>query len=173
MGNVFSDKKAERAKRAERAEQERVKRDIRELQNEMEIRSRAHNMCAEYYGKWKSILFVLLLLVGGLSAGHKFLGWKIPPADDPTSIAIFALGVAATVAAFVIQQCHSRTADAHEKHHKAQMNCQSIADRARSASDSSESSSSLRKRHDALLKDKGNSSEISYEQWAYDRASKK
>lgn len=167
MGGIFSDN------RAERAEQARVKKEIRELQNEMEIRSRAYNLCAEYYRKWKSILFVLLLLVGGLSAGHKALGWKMPQADDLKStitfIVIFALGVAV----FVIQQCYRRMADAHEKHYKAEKNCQSIADRARSASDSSESSSSLRTRYDVLLKDKGNSSEIRYEQWAYDRASKK
>ena len=170
MGGILSDK---RAQRAERAAQEKVKNDIRGLQNEMETCSRAYNLCAEHYGKWKFILFVLLLLVGGLSAGHKALGWKMPQADDPKStitfIVIFALGGAV----FVIQQCYSRMSDAHEKHYKAEKNCQSIADRARYASDSNESSSSLRMRYDALLKDKGNSSDIRYEQWAYDEASKK
>ena len=82
---------------------------------------------------------------------------------------IFALGVAA----FVIKQCYSWVADTHGKHYKAEIKCQSIVDRARSTSDSSESSSSLRARYDALLKAKGKSSEIRYEQWAYDRASKK
>ena len=176
MGGILSNKRAkqERAEQ-ERAEQERVKKlkkDIHGLQKEMEICSRAYNLSAEYYGMWKSILFVLLLLVGGLSAGYKVLGWKMPQADDPKStitfIVIFALGVAG----FVIQQCYSSMTDAHEKHYKAERSCQSIADRARSAYDSSESSSFLRTRYDALLKDKGNSSEVRYEQWAYDRASK-
>lgn len=172
MGNFLSNEEKEREER-ERKEQERVKKDIRGLQNEMEVHSRAHNMCAEYYGSWKAILFVLLLVVGGLSAGYKAFGWKMPQADDPNSritvIAIVALGVAA----FVIQQCYSSVADAHKKHYKAEINCQSIADRARSASDSNDSSSSLRNRYDGLLKDKGNSSEIRYEQWAYDKASNK
>ena len=164
MGGIFSN---------EQKEQEKVKEDIRVLQNEMELRSRAYYLCAEYYGNWKSILFVLLLLVGGLLAGFKAFGWKMPQADDPKSMITFIVMFALGVAAFVIQQCHSQVADAHQKHYKAEKNCQSIADRARSASDSSESSSSLRMIYDALLKDKGSSSEIRCEQWAYDRASKK
>ena len=97
----------------------------------------------------------------------------MPQADDPKSTIPFIVFLALAVAAFVIQQCYSRMADTHKKHYKAEINCQSIADRARSASDSNESSSSLRTRYDALLKDKGSSSEIRCESWAYARASRK
>ena len=158
----------ERAER-ERAEQKKVKKDIVGLKNEMEIRSHAYYLCAKYYGRWKFILFVLLLLVSGLLAGLKALDWKMPQAADPMSIILFTLAVAACV----IKQCYSRMADTHEKHYKAEINCQSIADRARSASDSNESSSSLKTRYDALLKDKGKSSEIRCDSWAYARASRK
>ena len=180
MGNLLSNEEdkrkeheRERERERERKEQERVKNDIRGLQNKMVVHSRAHNLSAEYYGSWNSILFVLLLVVGRLSAGYKALRWKTPQADDSKSritvIVIFALGFAA----FVIKQCYRWVADSHEKHYKAERNCQSIADRARPASDSNESSSSLRNRYYEMLKDKGNSSEIRYEQWAYDKASKK
>ena len=106
-------------------------------------------------------------------AGYRALGWKTPTASDPkttlTLIEVFFLGVAT----FVIQQCYNTVVASHKKHYKAEINCQSIADGARSACDSNESASSLRDRYHELLKDKGNSSEISYEQWAYEKASKK
>lgn len=106
-------------------------------------------------------------------AGYRALGWKTPTASDPkttlTLIEVFFLGVAT----FVIQQCYNTVVASHKKHYKAEINCQSIADGARSACDSNESASSLRDRYHELLKDKGNSSEISYEQWAYKKASKK
>ena len=104
--------------------------------------------------------------------GYRALGWKMPTASDPkttlTLIAVFFLGVAT----FVIQRCYNTVVDSHKKHYKAEKNCQSIADRARSACDSGESASSLRNKYDGLLKDKETSSEIRYEQWAYERASK-
>ena len=106
-------------------------------------------------------------------AGYRALGWKTPTASDPkttlTLIAVFFLGVAT----FVIQRCYNTVVDSHKKHYKAEINCQSIVDKVRSACDSNESANSLRDRYHELLKDKGNSSEISYEQWAYKKASKK
>ena len=164
MGGILSNEEEERA---------RVKNNIRGLQNEMEVHSRAHNLCAEYYGNWKAILFVLLLIVGGLLAGYKALGWKTPQPDNPKTTLAFIGVIALGVATFVIQQCYNAVDDSHKKHCKAEKNYQSIADRARSACDSSESASSLRNRYDGLLKDKRNSSEITYEQWAYEKASKK
>ena len=163
----------ERRRREEEVARARVKNNIRGLQNEMEVHSRAHNLCAEYYGNWKTILFVLLLIVGGFSAGYKALGWKTPQPDNPKTTLAFIGVIALGVATFVFQQCYNAVDDSHKKHYKAEKNYQSIADRARSARDSSESASSLRNRYDGLLKDKGNSSEINYEQWAYEKASKK
>ena len=71
MGGILSNKRAqqqraerERAER-EQAEQKKVKEAIVGLKNEMEIRSHAYYLCAKYYGRWKSVLFALLLLVGG------------------------------------------------------------------------------------------------------------
>ena len=163
----------ERRRREEEVARARVKNNIRGLQNEMEVHSRAHNLCAEYYRNWKTILFVLLLIVGGLSAGYKALGWKTPQPDNPKTTLAFIGVIALGVATFVFQQCYNAVDDSHKKHYKAEKNYQSIADRAGSVCDSSESASSLRNRFDGLLKDKGNSSEIPYEQWAYKKASKK
>ena len=141
---------------------EKVKNDIRELKNEMEVRSLAHRFCAEYYGTLRLLLFVLLLIVSGISAGYEALRKKKVP------YIMFGLAFAT----FFFQKCYDAVGDSHEKHYKAEKNCQSIADRARSACDSGESASSLRNKYDGLLKDKGTSSEIRYEQWAYERASK-
>ena len=141
---------------------EKVKNDIRELKNEMEVRSLAHRFCAEYYGTLKLLLFVLLLIVGGISAGYEAL--------RKTKVPHIMFGLA--FATFCFQKCYDAVDDSHEKHYKAEKNCQSVADRARSACDSGESASSLRNKYDGLLKDKGTSSEIRYEQWAYERASK-
>ena len=148
MGGIFS--------------KEKVKNDIRELENEMEVRSLAHRFCAEYYGTLKLLLFVLLLIVGGISAGYEAL--------RKTKVPHIMFGLA--FATFCFQKCYDAVDDSHEKHYKAEKNCQSVADRARSACDSGESASSLRNKYDRLLKDKGTSSEIRYEQWAYERASK-
>ena len=141
---------------------EKVKNDIRELKNEMEVRSLAHRFCAEYYGTLKLLLSVLLLIVSGISAGYEALRKKKVP------YIMFGLAFAT----FCFQKCYDAVDDSHEKHYKAEKNCQSIADRARSACDSGESASSLRNKYDGLLKDKETSSEIRYEQWAYERASK-
>ena len=141
---------------------EKVKNDIRELKNEMEVRSLAHRFCAEYYGTLKLLLFVLLLIVGGISAGYEAL--------RKTKVPHIMFGLA--FATFCFQKCYDAVDDSHEKHYKAEKNCQSVADRARSACDSGESASSLRNKYDGLLKDKETSSEIRYEQWAYERASK-
>ena len=141
---------------------EKVKNEIRELKNEMEVRSLAHRFCAEYYGTLKLLLYVLLLIVGGISTGYEALRKKKVP------YIMFGLAFAT----FCFQKCYDAVDDSHEKHYKAEKNCQSIADRARSACDSGESASSLRNKYDGLLKDKGTSSEIRYEQWAYERASK-
>ena len=141
---------------------EKVKNDIRELKNEMEVRSLAHRFCAEYYGTLKLLLFVLLLIVSGISAGYEAL--------RKTKVPHIMFGLA--FATFCFQKCYDAVDDSHEKHYKAEKNCQSVADRARSACDSGESASSLRNKYDGLLKDKETSSEIRYEQWAYERASK-
>ena len=124
---------------------EKVKNDIRELKNEMEVRSLAHRFCAEYYGTLKLLLYVLLLIVSGISHGYDALRRKKVPH------LVFAIAFATFW---------------------QKKNFQSIADRARSACDSGESASSLRNKYDGLLKDKETSSEIRYEQWAYERASK-
>ena len=55
-------------------ERENIENDIRGIQRDMEVHSRAHNLSAEYYGNWKSFLVVLSLIVGGLSAVYKGLG---------------------------------------------------------------------------------------------------
>ena len=141
---------------------EKVKNDIRELKNEMEVRSLAHRFCAEYYGTLKLLLYVLLLIVGGISHGYDALRRKKVPH------LVFALAFVT----FCFQKCYDAVDDSHEKHYKAEENCQSIADRARSACDSGESASSLRNKYDGLLKEKGTTNEIRYEQWAYERASK-
>ena len=148
MGGIFS--------------KDKVKNDIRELKNEMEVRSLAHRFCAEYYGTLKLLLYVLLLIVSGISTGYDALRRKKVPH------LVFALAFAT----FCFQEYYDAVDDSHEKHYKAEKNFQSIADRARSACDSGESASSLRNKYDGLLKDKGTSSEIRYEQWAYERASK-
>ena len=141
---------------------EKVKNDIRELKNEMEVRSLAHRFCAEYYGTLKLLLYVLLLIVSGISTGYDALRRKKVPH------LVFALAFAT----FCFQEYYDAVDDSHEKHYKAEKNFQSIADRARSACDSGESASSQRNKYDGLLKDKGTSSEIRYEEWAYERASK-
>ena len=141
---------------------EKVKNDIRELKNEMEVRSLAHRFCAEYYGTLKLLPYVLLLIVSGISHGYDALRRKKVPH------LVFALAFAT----FFFQKCYDAMDDSHEKHYKAEKNFQSIADRARSACDSGESASSLRNKYDGLLKDKETSSEIRYEEWAYERASK-
>lgn len=140
---------------------EKVKNDIRELKNEMEVRSLAHGFCAEYYGTLKLFLNVLLLIVGGISASKALRRKKVPH-----------LVFAVAFTAFFVKNCYNTVADLHKMHYKAEQNFQSIADRARSACDSGESASSLRNKYDGLLKDKGTSSEIRYEEWAYERASK-
>ena len=141
---------------------EKVKNDIRELKNEMEVRSLAHRFCAEYYGTLKLLLYVLLLIVSGISTGYDALRrQKVPHL-------VFALAFAT----FCFREYYDAVDDSHEKHYKAEKNCQSVADRARSACDSGESASSLRNKYDGLLKDKETSSEIRYEEWAYERASK-
>ena len=141
---------------------EKEKNSIRELKNEMEVLSLAHRFCAEYYGTLKRLLFVLLLIVGGISAGYKALRRK--------KVLHLVFAVAFTL--FCVKNCYNMVSDLHKMHYKAEQNFQSIADRARSVCDSGESASSLRNKYDGLLKDKGTSSEIRYEQWAYERASK-
>ena len=142
---------------------EKEKNSIRELKNEMEVLSLAHRFCAEYYGTLKRLLFVLLLIVGGILAGYKALRRK--------KVLHLVFAVAFTL--FFVKNCYNMVSDLHKMHYKAEQNFQSIADRARSVCDSGESASSLRNKYDGLLKDKGTSSEIRYEQWAYERASKK
>ena len=141
---------------------EKEKNSIRELKNEMEVLSLAHRFCAEYYGTLKRLLFVLLLIVGGISAGYKALRRK--------KVLHLVFAVAFTL--FCVKNCYNMVSDLHKMHYKAEQNFQSIADRARSVCDSGESASSLRNKYDGLLKDKETSGEIRYEQWAYERASK-
>ncbi|PFX25972.1 Dynein assembly factor 1, axonemal [Stylophora pistillata] len=104
-------KELEEIQRKEREEREweRVRNDILRLQNEMEVDARAHYLCAEYYGKWKFILFVSLLIFGGALAGFRalFLDWKVPLLGDPwskkTAIAVFALGAVTFVITAVLK----------------------------------------------------------------------
>lgn len=69
----------------------------------MEVDARAHYLCAEYYDKWKSFLFVFLRIVGGALAGYKalVLGWKVPLLvhlwSKKVAIAVFALSAATFV----------------------------------------------------------------------------
>ena len=141
---------------------EKEKNSIRELKNEMEVRSLAHRLCAEYYGTLERLLFVLFLIVGGILAGYKALRRN----------KVLLLVFAAAFTVFCVKNCYNMVGDLHKMHYKAEQNFQSIADRARSVCDSGESASSLRNKYDGLLKDKGTSSEIRYEEWAYERASK-
>ena len=157
-------------------ERENIENDIRGIQRDMEVHSRAHNLSAEYYGNWKSFLVVLSLIVGGLSAVYKGLGVKVPLPDDPKSIMI-AIGIIAIgVGAFVIRRCHSAASNLRERHFRAEKKCQTIANRARSvlkeAHENKKSTSYIKDRYESLLKDSEDSSEIGIEPWAIKKASK-
>ena len=173
-------KELEEIQRKEREEREweRVRNDILRLQNEMEVDARAHYLCAEYYGKWKFILFVSLLIFGGALVGFRalFLDWKVPLLGDPwskkTAIAVFALGAVT----FVISKCYNAVADSHEKHYNAERNCRGIVERVKSLLQrgfTGESSSSIRDNYDGLLQEKESFNKIRPEKCAYQNASKK